>query len=469
LTIQRYHQFEQVYVVDMQAEAMPGPVPKGAPDVPMALGGGGPSHADQQRRLLYVAMTRARGALILSRPESTEDGQVKASPFYEDARAVLRASEQEHGEELYGPAEGLHATYRMIQDEVLEEAWRAGGVLNEPRLDTALDVNRAVARFLELLKIAALIQRPGSEPVADSLRDVNDVLAQASSEGQRSALGDSALDGYLLDEDGERARRRELIAAREEPSLEAFLPKRGEGLALSATDINLYKTCPLKYKFARVFGIPQEQTINQRFGIVIHQVLERYHGQEATAEDGGGLNRLMALFQAAWRRSGFGESDDELQFRDRALEALRRYHERESQRGASPKWVERKFDFQVGPHHLRGRVDRVDELPDGRYELIDYKTGDPRPEQELASDIQLAIYRLAAREAWRLEGAAGSYWYVLADEKVAVGGSSDDLERVESTVLEVGEGILGQDFEPRPSPEICSWCDFRLICPASEA
>jgi PD-(D/E)XK nuclease superfamily len=56
---------------------------------------------------------------------------------------------------------------------------------------------------------------------------------------------------------------------------------------------------------------------------------------------------------------------------------------------------------------------------------------------------------------------------VLADEKVAVGGSPDDLERVEGVVLEVGEGILGQDFEPRPSPEICSWCDFRLICPAS--
>ncbi|MBA2546638.1 MAG: PD-(D/E)XK nuclease family protein, partial [Solirubrobacterales bacterium] len=60
-------------------------------------------------------------------------------------------------------------------------------------------------------------------------------------------------------------------------------------------------------------------------------------------------------------------------------------------------------------------------------------------------------------------------WYVLADEKVAVGSSPDDLERVEGTVLEVGEGILGQDFEPRPSPVICAWCDFKLICPASEA
>ena len=31
-----------------------------------------------------------------------------------------------------------------------------------------------------------------------------------------------------------------------------------------------------------------------------------------------------------------------------------------------------------------------------------------------------------------------------------------------------GEGVIGQDFEPRPSPEVCSWCDYRLICPAAE-
>ena len=64
-----------------------------------------------------------------------------------------------------GPAEGLQATYRMIQDEVLEEAWRAGGKLREPRLDTYVDVTRAVARFLELVKLAGLIQGSGEEPV----------------------------------------------------------------------------------------------------------------------------------------------------------------------------------------------------------------------------------------------------------------------------------------------------------------
>lgn len=465
-------EFSRVYVVGLHAGAVPGVAPPGPPVLPTGVGAGEPSHEDEQRRLLYVAMTRARDELVLSRPASTEGGDARPSPFYEDARAVLDATEQEHGEELFGPAEGLQATYRMIQDEVLEEAWRAGGKLREPRLDTYVDVTRAVARFLELVKLAGLIQGSSEEPAADALAAINDLLDHAISPEQRSALHDSGLDAYLLDEEGAAKRRRELIEQRDEPSLEAFLPRRGEGLALSATDITLYRTCPLKYKFARVFGIPQETTINQRFGIVIHQVLERFHGHQTAAEgeaEAGTLEHLMALFAAAWRRSGFGESDDELQFREKAIDALHRYHAREVASGSHPRWVERKFDFRIGPHHLRGRVDRVDQLPSGGYELIDYKTGDPKPVRELESDVQLAIYRLAAREAWRLEGAAGSYWYVLADEKVAVGGSPDDLERVEGVVLEVGEGILGQDFEPRPSPEICSWCDFRLICPASEA
>jgi RecB family exonuclease len=471
-------EFSRVYLVGLHAGAVPGSALAGTPVVPTGVGGGGPSHEDEARRLLYMAMTRARDELVLSRPATTEAGNARPSPLYEDARAVLDATEEEQGEELFGPAEGLQATYRMIQDEVLEEAWRAGGKLREPRLDTYVDVTRAVARFLELVKLAGLIQGTTEEPVADSLAAINDLLEHAISAEQRSALRDSGLDAYLLDEEGAAKRRRELIAQRDEPSLEAFLPRRGEGLALSATDIELYRTCPLKYKFARVFGIPQETTINQRFGIVIHQVLERFHGSPSlpgadpvagSSEDAGSLERLMALFAAAWRRSGFGESDDELQFREKAIEALHRYHAREVASGSHPRWVERKFDFRIGPHHLRGRVDRVDQLPSGGYELIDYKTGDPKPPRELESDVQLAIYRLAAREAWRLEGAAGSYWYVLADEKVAVGGSPDDLERVEGVVLEVGEGILGQDFEPRPSPEICSWCDFRLICPASEA
>src|SRR4029077_12800470 len=108
----------------------------------------------------------------------------------------------------------------------------------------------------------------------------------------------------------------------------------GGGAPVRAPQTRPSRPSPLKYKFARVFGIPQETTINQRFGIVIHQVLERFHGQQpastehthAAAESThpGSLERLMSLFAVAWRRAGFGESDDELQFREKAIDALRR-------------------------------------------------------------------------------------------------------------------------------------------------
>lgn len=412
----------------------------------------------------------AREGLVLARVERGEGGEARPSEHYAAALAAAGAGEEAHGEELFGPAEGLHATYRALREEVLEASWKAGRELSEPRLDTAVDVNRAIARYLELLKLAALAQRPGDEPTDAAIEAVNGLLRQVATPEQQAELDASTLDSYLLGSEREREGRRRLIAAGQEPSLEAFLPRRGDKrLSLSASDLDLYLTCPLKYKFARVFGIPQEPTINQRFGILIHNVLERFHKEgEETAGDEG-FERLMDLFEAGWRRTGFGTSDDELQFRDRAREAMRLYWEREQESEGEPVWLERKFDFRVGEHHVRGRVDRVDRLPGGGHELIDYKTGERKSEEQLESDLQLALYRLAAREAWDLEASTGSYYYVLDAEKVAAPAKPDDAERVERTVLQVGEGVLGQDFEPRPSPTVCSWCDYRLICPAAES
>jgi DNA helicase-2/ATP-dependent DNA helicase PcrA len=434
--------------------------------------------AERRLMLAHVAMSRARLALVLSWPERAEEGRAAPSRIYRAARDAAGGEEELHEEELFGPAEGLHSTYRMLRDEVLEASWRAGSAISEMRLDTADDVNAAVARYLELVKLAALIQSPGAEPTPEAIDAINELLTRVASPEQRIAIEASSLDDYVIGTERERGARRAQVAARHEPSLEQFLPRRKGGLGLSATDIDLYRTCPLKYKFARVFAIPQEPTINQRFGILIHQVLDRFHAEELRARDGGaepisapagGLDRLLGLFEAGWRRQGFGASDDELQYRDRAVAALTRYHERHTRSDSRPVWLERNFAFAIGPHQLRGRVDRVDRLPSGGYEVIDYKTGDPGSGPKLAGDVQLALYRMGAREAWRIDAELGSYWYVLADERVSVGAEPDDAERVERTVLEVAAGISDQDFEPRPSYEICSWCDYRLICPASEA
>ena len=286
-----------------------------------------------------------------------------------------------------------------MRDELLDTVARVGGRLGEMRLDTYLDVDQAVSRYLELIKVAALIERAKEGQTLDAaLTEVNEILAQCATAEQREILAESGARRVAA---RHRARpRRAARAARRngsEPSLDPFIPRRGRGLMLSASDIDTYRICPLKYKFARVFRIPQEPTIHQRFGIALHQVLERFH-----AEGGGPLSRLMELFEVSWRRSGFGGSDDEQQFRERAVDALERYWRLDRESDSEPVWFERSFAFQLGPHLLRGRVDRVDRHPDGSYELIDYKTGQAKTEEELREDVQLSLYQMGARESWRL-------------------------------------------------------------------
>jgi DNA helicase II / ATP-dependent DNA helicase PcrA len=113
-------------------------------------------------------------------------------------------------------------------------------------------------------------------------------------------------------------------------------------------------------------------------------------------------------------------------------------------------------------------VDRVDRRPDGAYELIDYKTGKAKTAAELREDVQLSLYQMGARESWRLKTSAQSYLYVLTGQKVPVEHSEEELDRVKATVSEIADGILRQDFEPKPSYEVCQFCDYRIICPAAE-
>ena len=363
----------------------------------------------------------------------------------------------------------LEETLAQLRTEVLESVSRTGGRMADLRLDSELDIAHAVVRYLELLKAAALLQRHEGRSLADALDDINSRLLAAATPLQREILQTSSLDDALLAGESWGA------AAREEHSLGPFLPRRGVGVALSASDIATYRSCPLRYKYSRVLRIPTEQTLGQRFGITVHQVLERYH-----AEGGETLAAMLELLEAGWRRAGLGDDAHERELREKARAALTRYHQRLSEQESEPLWFERAFAFRVGPHHLRGRVDRVDRIrpprePGGEpredeaeYELIDYKTSHPKTAAELKDDLQLSLYALAAREDWQLGSSRQAYYYVLDDRKVPVGRNEKEAEAVKQVVLEVGEGILAEDFEPTPSRAACSICAYRIVCPAAE-
>lgn len=458
-------EFDHVFVLGLEATRIPGARRRAMEPLPDELlrealpREDHTVHVAQMRRLLHVAMTRARETLVMAYAAPGPP-----SPFAEEAREALGAAWEEREEELFGPTETLHSTFRIMRDELLDQVQIVGGRLGELRFDTDMDVSHATVRLLELLKLSALLRRPAGQSVADALGDVNQRLLSAATSEQREIFLTSSLDELLLDAERDDRQRAAQVARRAEPSLEAFLPTRGDGLVLSASDIETYRSCPLKYKFARVFRIPAEPTLNQRFGILVHQVLERWHAGGGK----GGVDEMHRLLDAGWRRGGFGDSEEQRQLYVKAGSALGRYFERSRDESAEPVWFERSFAFKLGPHLMRGRVDRVDRLAEGGYELIDYKTGRPRTVAQLREDVQLSLYAIGAREAWQLEAAQQAYHYVLDDEKVRVPTEEIDPAWITETVFEVAEGILAQGFEPTPSFTACSMCDYRIACPAAE-
>ena len=416
------------------------------------------------------ARARAARAQLLRRRRGH---RARASPRRPAPRlpgAALGAEWEEREEELFGPAEALHSTYRLLRDELLEGTTRAAGRLAELRLDTGLDVTHAVVRYLELLKVAALIARPEGQAVADALRDVNARILQAATAEQREVLTSSTLDDYLLDAERDARRRAQALAARDEPSLAPFLPRRGEGVMLSASDIDTYRTCPLKYKFARVFRIPQEPTIHQRFGILVHQVLERYHGGDGPGARPGDCRSCSGLLDAGWRRGGFGDSEEERQLRGKAASALTRYHERFAIRG-------RRADVVRAPVHVQARA-----APAAR----PGRPGRPAAERRVRADRLQDRPPEARRAAGRGRPALavrGRRAGVLAARRLPPGVPLP-ARRPEGQPAAGRRRARGVDHRGRAwrSPRAssprgssrrrrcaaCSFCDYRLVCPAAE-
>src|SRR4051812_16580334 len=127
---------EHAFVLGLTAAAMPGRAPDDrVPDELLpesVLLTGREAHEERMRRVMYVAMTRARKGLVLAWPDA--EG-VRPSPFLDEARGAVHEAEEEfHEEELFGPAEGLHSTFRILRDELLDTVARMGGRLKEMRL-----------------------------------------------------------------------------------------------------------------------------------------------------------------------------------------------------------------------------------------------------------------------------------------------------------------------------------------------
>ena len=138
-----------------------------------------------------------------------------------------------------------------------------------------------------------------------------------------------------------------------------------------------------------------------------------------------------------------------------------------------PVWFERPFSFRLGPHHLRGRVDRVDRLRGRRGRAIraDRLQDLAAEDRRAAPGRRSALAVRAGRARSLAAGVLAPGLLLRARRRQACRVPRSGARRrgaSRTSCCEVGEGILAQAFEPTPSRAACSICDYRIVCPAAE-
>ena len=406
-------EFDAVFVIGLVRSAFPGSDRLGV-DIPDALldevlPRGRDAHVAEARRLAYVAMTRARRHLVLSTVAAGSGGIAQhPSPFFEEARAASGAGVEEVGEP---PDRALLAAVGERRDAFEEASMRAARAIADGAPDAAALEARAAdaAAALVAARAAVLAPPPPAPPVPAPPR-----------------------------------------------------PAR-EGLTLSPSAVELYRGCPLRYRFAMVDRVPSPPSAARAIGVAAHSALEAHYRPGGTGGDGEALVRRFAV---ALKREGVAGPAEARQAMVRAREALPAYHDRLVRTRTRPVAVERDFTLTVGPHRVHGRIDRIDAHPAGGHQLVDYKTGKPPAGGGGGGDdLVLRLYMLGAREAWRIEPRGATLVHILDGDTRGVHPEASDDAMVVGEVRDAAEGIAAGRFAPRPS-WACRSCDFALICPA---
>ncbi len=408
-------EFDAVWVLGLVHFNFPGR-DRGRADIPdallpEALPRGKDAHEAEQRRLAYVAMTRARRHLYLSAYRAGDNGMgQRPSAFYEAARAAVG---------------------------------------DPPCLEVGVAPDRAVL-----------------DAVATARSRLEDAVNRAAEAGAQANA-----DAPALVEDAADAARA-LVAARAEvlagpvatdpPAPEPRVPR--PGLQLSPTDIARYMACPLAYRYASVDRVPARWDPNRAIGNSIHAALEA-HFRDGVPE--GGADKVIARFAAEMKSRGAADTAVGQQALDRVRRHIPGYLERVRKAGVRPVGVERAFSLKVGPHVIHGRIDRIDAHPQGGHQLVDYKSGRAPFRETEAGRLVLITYIEGARDAWGIEPRGAVLEYVLDGEMRPV--NPDGRERAEAMdlVRQVADGISAGEFDARPG-WACRTCDFNMICPAQD-
>jgi ATP-dependent DNA helicase UvrD/PcrA len=236
---------------------------------------------------------------------------------------------------------------------------------------------------------------------------------------------------------------------------------------LSASAIEIYEQCPLRFKLEREWNLPRDVPASLHYGAAMHRVLltfydaQRFGRQITDAE-------LLEIFRADLASTGIADRYQYDLYLRQGMEQLAQFLELARQ-APSPEVLhtEKRFEFQVSGAKVTGRVDRIDRSGLESVDILDYKTGKPRLQEDADKSLQLSLYALAAREVWGQRAEHLIFYNLENNTSVSTTRSDAALEEAKLRVEDVADAISSGKFPAKPGYQ-CKLCPYRNLCPETE-
>lgn len=244
-------------------------------------------------------------------------------------------------------------------------------------------------------------------------------------------------------------------------------------MRISYSAIDTFQTCKLKYKYQYVDKLPAPKSKEAVFGTIVHATLKMLHEPSRLVPPT--IDEVLGFFNNLWDSSVWQGPEEESAFLHQGIKILREYYGKNYPANFNIVDLESRFEAPlIGSntlHQITGIIDRIDKLPDGHFEIIDYKTARKMPAQaRIENNLQLSVYYLGLINRWPYLQKENlpvkvSIYFLKHGEKLSTFKTVPDLARTQDKILTVIEEIEKEkNFEPRLNP-LCDWCGYQQICP----